>query len=448
MAQGKRGMVLLAFLAVVVFLFAIPNGSCQMKQASADHGDGYNGAVNARVATLEGRLSTLQRGLGSPGQVLSSRALPGEVHTDINDPLLLTSLDRVVTLLESMVNRVEAQAKLKPEAPPAASRRQEASRGDEPAMEKVVDDVFNSEDEENPVRLSLLPAGDARRHAAKAEAELTVIAAAAAGRALQAAEKRPFAPLGRVGVILNAYGDQKYVEDALEVVRNLRTTVPRIDEFTLWANERNKKFLERRMKDAGDVVLKFYEDVTIPVSVSQCDGFQAPPRMFLAKVVSATLSPYDTTLLMDNDVTICSDIAHLFPSEEFNYDVGSAVAPFARWGGVKQQPYFNVSLHHTTPATRRAFGKYIERNVGFMILRTSEPAVKGLLQDWLKIYTTHIGSQETCKNFHHEQPAFREALFRRQHLPMSDEDFVSERLFPLDRVCRSGNAIIGCQLKK
>ena len=275
-----------------------------------------------------------------------------------------------------------------------------------------------------------------RIETAKAEAIITQREAAQVEEILSSLPQKTFKPLGTIGLVLNAFGDQQYVEQALKVVSNVRSAMPSVTQFTVWAHKKNKNFLSKQKGVTG----KYYEDIVIPTVLKECPNFQAPPIMFMSKVTAVMHSTYDTTIVMDNDIHVCNGFDHLLPTPERNYDMASAVAPFARWGGSKNNPFLNISLP-SDDESRRRFSLIQERNVGIMILRTSEPEVKQLLRLWNDLYPGYVNSTRMCVKCFHEQPAMREALFLMK-------DKIHERLLPLDKICRQGNAIRGCVLKK
>eukprot|EP01060_Flectonema_neradi_P004256 TRINITY_DN12777_c1_g1_i1.p1 TRINITY_DN12777_c1_g1~~TRINITY_DN12777_c1_g1_i1.p1 ORF type:complete len:469 (+),score=72.13 TRINITY_DN12777_c1_g1_i1:84-1409(+) len=275
-----------------------------------------------------------------------------------------------------------------------------------------------------------------RLDSAKAEAIITQQEAAQVEKILASQPQKEFKPLGTIGLVLNAFGDQKYVEQALQVVANVKSAMPSVTGFTIWAHKKNKGFLSKQKGITG----MYYDDIEIPKVVKECPNFQAPPLMFMSKITALTHSPYDTTIVMDNDIHVCNSFDHLLPSPERNFDMASAVAPFARWGGSKNDPFLNLTLPND-PEERRKFSLIQERNVGIMILRTSEQPVKQLLQLWNTLYAGYVNNTKMCVKCFHEQPAMREALFLMKGK-------IHERLLPLDKVCRQGNAIRGCVLKK
>jgi len=255
---------------------------------------------------------------------------------------------------------------------------------------------------------------------------------------------RPFKPYRTVGAILNAWGKQKYVEDALKVVKNVMAASEAFNapgSFTVWANTANREFLEGVAANNPHIIPRFYEDVELPPKLRGCSTFQAPPQMFMTKIVALTHSKYDLTLVIDNDIHVCDDPAKLFPRKGHDFDVASAVAPFARWGGSRHKSNSNLTLLPASEKQRANYKEFQERNVGVMVLRTHQPAVKRLLKSWLKLFVRGTSTHQMCMRYHHEQPAFREALWKVRN------DLI-ERLVSPKTICRDGDQKRGCTTKK
>eukprot|EP01063_Lacrimia_lanifica_P003786 TRINITY_DN1206_c0_g2_i1.p1 TRINITY_DN1206_c0_g2~~TRINITY_DN1206_c0_g2_i1.p1 ORF type:complete len:521 (+),score=196.16 TRINITY_DN1206_c0_g2_i1:58-1620(+) len=289
----------------------------------------------------------------------------------------------------------------------------------------------------------------ARKVKAVAEAaKAQELAKAEERRLRERAEKPEFTPLGKVGAVLNAYGDPKFVEDAFEVIENLRKASSVVTHFTVWTNERNKMVAEQHAVYRAapeSISLRYYEALAMPPFLERCPGvFQQPPPVFGSKIsaISKTweLDGYDTTMVVDGDVHFCTNIDHLFPTAAFNYDLGASAAPFARYGASKHDPHRNVTLVPADPARRDAFANLPERNVGFMILRTQKQNVQMLLQKWRDIYAAQTTNSDVCKFYDQDQAAFREALF----ILEPTQARVAQRLFPHDKVCRYGDQVDGC----
>ncbi|KAJ9473690.1 hypothetical protein DIPPA_17117 [Diplonema papillatum] len=267
----------------------------------------------------------------------------------------------------------------------------------------------------------------------------------AADRTAQQLAAKPapaWTPLGTVGVILNAQGSLRYVEQALAVVRNVRNVMPKtMSSFTIWASATHREYLEAIAAEKKFIKPQYYEEAQSPPTVlSSCPKMAAPPTALVKKIAAILMSPYDTTVVLDNDAHVCGPFDHLLPSKNANYDVGTAVAPFSRWGGSGQDPYMNLTLPDK-PAARKAFQAFQERSVGVLVLRTKKPAVQQFLRQWLELFTAQTNNTKSCARYYHDQAAFREALFNHQSV-------VHETMFPSSKVCREGNTVSGCILKK
>eukprot|EP01065_Artemidia_motanka_P026992 TRINITY_DN32228_c0_g1_i1.p1 TRINITY_DN32228_c0_g1~~TRINITY_DN32228_c0_g1_i1.p1 ORF type:complete len:435 (+),score=144.09 TRINITY_DN32228_c0_g1_i1:94-1305(+) len=283
----------------------------------------------------------------------------------------------------------------------------------------------------------------ARLEASETEARLTLLSEEAGRAALDEAADgltRTAPPIRTRSVVLNAWGKQKYVDDALAVVRNVRAVTKTFDRpggFVLWTNRANKEYLSAEALRNPFIQPRYYEDFPLPKVVKGCPSFQAPPAMFLAKIVALTQARDDLTVVLDNDIHVCEDLEGLYPRPGRDFDVASAVAPFARWGGAKHDAQSNLTLRPATAAQRSHYAAFQERNVGVMFLRTSQPAVQQLLKDWLDLFVRHTSTTRACSLYHHEQPAFREALYKLR-------DRLVERLVSTRQVCRFGDQVRGC----
>eukprot|EP01062_Namystynia_karyoxenos_P006981 TRINITY_DN12444_c0_g1_i1.p2 TRINITY_DN12444_c0_g1~~TRINITY_DN12444_c0_g1_i1.p2 ORF type:complete len:395 (+),score=84.39 TRINITY_DN12444_c0_g1_i1:79-1185(+) len=236
-----------------------------------------------------------------------------------------------------------------------------------------------------------------------------------------------------VGIFLHAW-QQPDVGLALTVLAKVHRVWPDAQAI-LWTN---RDLSAEVPTDAPKtLVLRFYDDLTIPKVMEKCPGFPGNPRALMAKIAALAqmYKEFDTTIALDHNVHVCRDFRQvLLPNKEHDFDVGAALAPRSRWGGSKGDRHFAVSeeIRSAVPAARLAFDKMAERNVGVMVLRTSARGVQHLLRRWRRVFSEHVRSRSRCNRFTSDQAAFREALFL-------SRDKLSQGIFLPKHVCLSGH---------
>lgn len=170
-----------------------------------------------------------------------------------------------------------------------------------------------------------------------------------------------------VGIVYIATG-KKYIEEACKSAASLKNHMPKMP-ITIFSSE------EIESSDFDRVVI-----------------IKNPKYGFYDKVANINKSPYDTTLFLDTDTWICHDFSEIFALLK-NFDIATAHAP--------------VRITYQIDETPNSFP---EMNTGVILFKKS-PQINKLFDNWLTLFKEQM---EQVVKPRHDQPAFREALFKSQ----------------------------------
>ena len=170
-----------------------------------------------------------------------------------------------------------------------------------------------------------------------------------------------------VGIVYIATG-KKYIDEACRSATSLKKNMPNMP-ITIFSSE--------------DVKSPDFDEVVI---------IKEPTYGFYDKVAHIYASPYDNTLFLDTDTYICDDFSEIFALLK-NFDIATAHAP--------------VRITYQINGTPNSFP---EMNTGVILFKKS-PQTDKLFDNWLVLFKEQM---EQAVKPPHDQPAFREALFKSQ----------------------------------
>ncbi len=199
------------------------------------------------------------------------------------------------------------------------------------------------------------------------------------------------------GVLLIASGEP-WRQEAVEVARGIAHYMPGL---------RVTVFTDRMFSAPG---------------IERVQVIQPDANPLLTKTIWMSQSPYDLTLFLDTDITICDDITDLFVLlDRFDLAVPHAPYRLASMGLTKPLPGF---LSDGVPES------FPGMNTGMILYRRSR-RVKRFLADWAQ-YHVRLDDHEPGAP---QQPAFRTALFRsRLRFAIIPEEYHCRFIYPF-KVC-------------
>ncbi len=171
------------------------------------------------------------------------------------------------------------------------------------------------------------------------------------------------------GIIYVATGP-RFVTECLQSLRSLRRFAPDLD-VTVFT-------------DLPENLAEFSRDPRLHIQ-----AMSDARRNFADKTAALQMSPYERTLFLDADTTICRDPAEVFQILN-QFDIAATMETY--------QP-------RPLPGVPEAFPEF---NAGAILYRRT-PAMEQFLRDWDARYDAHKKLPEPIKG---EQPAFREVLYR------------------------------------
>jgi hypothetical protein len=171
-----------------------------------------------------------------------------------------------------------------------------------------------------------------------------------------------------LGVIYIATGE-KYIKEAIESAASLKEHIPKMP-ITLFSS-------------SDEVNNSLFERVEI---------IENPKYEWSDKIKYIAKTPYQKTLFLDADTFVCSDFSEIF-SLLLKFDIATAHAP-------TRTVYELENVPESFP----------EMNTG-VILFNDSPHVKMFFDLWLTLYHKSMKKHPEPP---HDQPAFREALYKSQ----------------------------------
>lgn len=172
------------------------------------------------------------------------------------------------------------------------------------------------------------------------------------------------------GVIYVATG-KSYIDEACQSAASLKDKMPNT-KITIFSSQMVKS--------------PFFDEVVI---------IRKPQYDYVDKILPIANSPYKHTLFLDTDTYLCDDISEIFTLLE-RFDIAVAHEPWRR-EGINYE-----AIGDEIPPS------FPEMNTGVILFKKS-PKVSLLFREWLKIYQASMSKKVKPR---HDQPAFREALFK------------------------------------
>ena len=137
--------------------------------------------------------------------------------------------------------------------------------------------------------------------------------------------------------------------------------------------------------------------------------FFKSPRLWLLRISATLRSPFDRTMLLDNDAFPCAGIGAQFEQLR-SVDVAAVEDGFGGSRGDRIRPFsLQVFGSEHSAEHSAAWKAFPERNLGFVLLATGRRVVRRLLRLYLRTYVRLVN--DLSQRIMHDQTAFRQALF-------------------------------------
>mmetsp|Transcript_4149 Transcript_4149/g.14856 ORF Transcript_4149/g.14856 Transcript_4149/m.14856 type:complete len:234 (+) Transcript_4149:1049-1750(+) len=142
--------------------------------------------------------------------------------------------------------------------------------------------------------------------------------------------------------------------------------------------------------------------------------------VWVKKTLALMHSPFEMTVFLDTDAYPCGSFLNVFElmrDRPSAIDIADAVAPVPFGGS-----YGDRLESFETGAD--GWSDFHERNTGLILYNASSPAVKYLLEQYHLLYVEQLSSREKRKRIWHDQPAFRQALWRARQGALSLKEHI------------------------
>ena len=172
------------------------------------------------------------------------------------------------------------------------------------------------------------------------------------------------------GVIYVAIGDE-FVDEACRSALSLKSNMPNV-HVTLFS---------------GHEVESCHFDTWLPLETREVSDHRSN---LSAKILGMSRSPYDYTLFLDADTYVCDDISELFELLD-HFDIAAS----------------HASIREAYSLCTRVPACFPEFNTGVVLFRKSSQMSR-FFRDWIRLHNQNLTSEPRA----HDQPAFREALYK------------------------------------
>jgi hypothetical protein len=151
--------------------------------------------------------------------------------------------------------------------------------------------------------------------------------------------------------------------------------------------------------------VRFYDDFSSPLIADSKPSFRKKwPALWLKRAVGWLHSPFEKSMFLDNDVSVCPGFERLFETYLDSHHLFSATIAPHPFGS--RDPS-DIPIRSAIPA--KEFSQFPERNLGVVLAATSHPKVIELLTLFRDVYVRHTNDM----GFHNpgDQVSMRESLF-------------------------------------